>query len=630
MTHFPYQHLVPRDVTTNLLMRRRVLAECDRDPAARAAVKAACAADCLFFVNLFGWQFNPKKPPAEAVGPFCTYPYQDEAVGVILAAAGDEEDLVIEKSRTMGATWLCLFVSVWDFLFHDWRKDLLFSRKEEMVKDRSDSDSLFWKIDFILDRLPGWLMPAGWSDRLHKNKSGYENPELGSSITGTSTTGDAGVGGRAGRMFLDEFARVRDGFDVVQGTAAVAVSRIFNSTHTGSGTAFFKLCYDPISSARKLRMHWTQHPEYNRGLYRYDPAQDKVVLLDGWSGTVTADGVPYRYPEEYQFVRAELPAGGFAPGVRSPYYDKECRKLLNDPRKIAVELDIDALGSQRQFFPGLLLAALVRKARKPAWRGDVHYDRDTGRPVGLVEVENGPLKIWCPLDGNLRPPPRHYGFGGDISAGSGATPSCLAFWDEFGDMVAEYETATVEPKDFAPVATALGWWFAGPGGEAARFAWEIPGPGLTFGVRVLEIGYPNVFMRAADPLEKIKGKKAPKAGWANTRQTFLAVMEEYRYALSQGLARNPSEAGVKSLGDVVYTEGGAENVAKEVSDDPSGASVHHGDLGTAGAIGWMVVRQRVRPPEAKEPAAAPHPSSLAVRREMADNAAARSEDITWE
>ena len=81
--------------------------------------------------------------------------------------------------------------------------------------------------------------------------------------------------------------------------------------------------------------------------------------------------------------------------------------------------------------------------------------------------------------------------------GTGATPSCLSFGNaQTGERVAEYITAHVDPKALAPIAVALCWLFKAQNGEPARMAWEIPGPGVSFGGRVIELGFRNVYLHS--------------------------------------------------------------------------------------------------------------------------------------
>jgi hypothetical protein len=83
----------------------------------------------------------------------------------------------------------------------------------------------------------------------------------------------------------------------------------------------------------------------------------------------------------------------------------------------------------------------------PYWEGDVSFDPDSGKPGGLVRGSGGPLKLWTQPDGCGHPRRASYACGGDISAGSGATNSCLALVDAgTGEKVGEYSSPFLRPE----------------------------------------------------------------------------------------------------------------------------------------------------------------------------------------
>ena len=78
-------------------------------------------------------------------------------------------------------------------------------------------------------------------------------------------------------------------------------------------------------------------------------------------------------------------------------------------------------------FAGTLGSAPERLAACLAF--DLDYDRELGEPLGLVEREDGLLKLWFIPDQNGLPPIGDYGIGMDVSTGEGATPAlalCIA------------------------------------------------------------------------------------------------------------------------------------------------------------------------------------------------------------
>lgn len=60
----------------------------------------------FFFLNGFGWTYDPRRHPFAKL-PFILYSFQVKAMADLLDVIA-KEDLLIEKSRDMGASWLCL------------------------------------------------------------------------------------------------------------------------------------------------------------------------------------------------------------------------------------------------------------------------------------------------------------------------------------------------------------------------------------------------------------------------------------------------------------------------------------------------------------------------------------------
>jgi len=217
---------VPKGLKENLAFRIALLERAARNPSLQAGLKEICKQDILFYVNAFVWTYDPRRKSKTI--PFVTWPVQDHALKAILSWVEEGEDGVIQKSRDMGASWMCLLVMEWLWHFHPGMSFLLVSRKEDLVDAPGDPDSLFWKLDFIHRHLPGWLRCETDRRRLH-----FGNMANGSTIDGESTTAAAGVGGRRTAMFIDEFSRIEEGYQLLAGTADTTRCRIFNFTPWG-------------------------------------------------------------------------------------------------------------------------------------------------------------------------------------------------------------------------------------------------------------------------------------------------------------------------------------------------------------------------------------------------------------
>lgn len=159
------------------------------------------------FIEHFGITYDPRNAATGglALMPFIMFQRQRELVDFILDCLANQEAGLIEKSRDMGATWICCIISVWLWLFKPGISVGWGSRKEILVDKIGDPDSIFEKMRMIIDYLPRWLWPLGFNPKEHSSYMKIINPESGSTITGEA--GDnIGRGGRKAIFFKDESA----------------------------------------------------------------------------------------------------------------------------------------------------------------------------------------------------------------------------------------------------------------------------------------------------------------------------------------------------------------------------------------------------------------------------------------
>ena len=543
---------VPREKLSQCRFRMWLLKRSVGDRRLQKGLTAACRSDLLFFVNVFVMQFNPRHKGGLQVGPFATWDFQDAAFLEMLDCIEKDEDLCIEKSREMGASWMVVITFFWLWCFHGWNKFLLISRNADAVES-DDPDSLMWKFDFILEHLPDWLAPKVKRKKMYRGNLGNR-----STCTGQASTGKAGVGGRATAMGIDEFSQIEEDYEVLHRTSDTTGCRIFNFTHTGLHTAAYEITQRV--DMRKLVLHWTQHPEKRKGLYRYDVEAGKVEVLD--KGHV--------FPIDFRFVMDGSPTGGPFPGIRSPWYDEQCRRK-GSARAIAMDLDIDPKGSVSQFFDRLMILTLqTNYCCEPYWEGDLHYDKESGRPIALVPQMGGPIKLWCKLV-NGKPPLDSYGIGTDVSTGTGATPSCLSVTSgSTGEKVLEYRNPFILPEKFGVLAVALGWLFKDIHGQPGLLSWEVPGPGYTFGKTVMDLGYHHVFYKLHEFKQFADASDEP--GWYASPNNKRLLLEDYRAALHSRQFLNRSKSALADCLAFRYDKRGMVEHSLETNvQDPSGA-----------------------------------------------------------
>ena len=590
---------MPKGKLSNPLYRLALLEAAADDVELQADLWQMCREDILFWVNTFVWTHDPRQLDSPAL-PFITYPFQDTSLTTMAECVG-RESLLAEKSRDMGASWMFLMTFLWRWLFYDLQSFLVVSRNEKYVDARGNPKSLFYKLDFALARLPSWMMP-----NVTRIENHLQNDDNGSVIDGESTTGDVGAGGRATAVMADEFARFKidDGFKAIGALGAVSNCKFWNSTHQGTGTAFYRIATKtPI---RKLRMHWSEHPDKNRGLYT-SSANGELVILDRSYPYATNSRGDYTY----KFILDRK--------VRSPWYDAECAETLSNlPTLIATELDIDPGGSSHRVFPQSLLDSIP--TREPFHTGELDYNLKTHEPIAFLDDDEGEglLKLFFPLTPSGRPPyDAEYVMGVDIAAGTGSSNSAFAIYDKAtGELAAEYANAHMPPERLADVAYAIKLFF-----NDAYLIWEANGFGRPFGKRILELGARNIFYRTDEA--SISQKVSLIPGWWATPETKRVLFIEYRRALAARECMCYSAEAVEELEHIIFLPGGG--LAHDQSQgtiDPTGARDNHGDRGTANALGWhgmKAVRPAYEESERYDPEALP--GSMAWRQKWADEQA---------
>jgi len=601
-----WHQAVPRDPQANVEWRRDLWGLCDTSAAIRAAAGRRSREDILYWTNAFVWLFDPDAP---ATIPFATWPYQDVAIREMVQAVIEGYDLLVEKSRDMGASWMVLIVYLWLWLWHGDMALLAISRIEDLVDRPGDPDTLFWKFRFARDHLPTWMIPSCRDASLHA-----ENLSNGSVFDGRATSQDAARAGRRKSLLIDEHASIEHAQAVETATADVAKCRIRISTPKGMNT-FGKLRHS--GKVKVLTLHWSSHPIKARGLYTSEGG--KVKLLDAYRGTVKTFRInsdsqeieqeTHQYPDAYPFMLDGR--------TRSPWYDGECVRRGSEI-EVAQELDIDYLRSGHLWYDAAVVQRLKRTTvRKPEQCGDLAF---TLTPDDRIEVRQfleahvGMLRLWCMLDPDGRPAQAaNYAVGCDIAEGTGASNSVASVYDcTGGRKVAELVTPHQTPEAFARTVVALCQWFGGGTGEPFLM-WEQNGPGLIFGKEIQRLGYGYVYYQRHEEAVHRDRHEMRVAGWPATRVNKQLLHGDYRRDLSLGQFLNPSAQAVAELLEYIVDQDGSP-LHEKLADEPSGARLAHGDRVVADALVNLARKEQshYRAPERPIPA-----SSYFGRRQVA-------------
>jgi hypothetical protein len=562
----PFYHLVPKNLRANLAFRKKVLEAGYADEKVADELWIACSRDLLFWINTFVFTYDPRKAldGQFAKMPFITYEFQDPAFLEMQHAIGTGYDLLVEKSRDMGLTWMCVLTMEWFWQFREFTSFTFSSRNEDLVIDHRNPDSLFWKFDFACSHQPAWLFGDPNSSRMNRT-----NTNTGSTIDGCSRTVDLGRGGRRTAMLLDEFASYlpKDSYDANKASQHNTNCRLINSTPKGPGR-----CYDDLSKKpeiKKLRIHWSEHPEKRRGLYT---TRDGVLkVLDNW----------YRFPLGYPYVLDGK--------VRSPWYDAQCKRAAY-PQEIAQELDIDSTASDFQFFSDKLFMELrgERMIHAPWKTGHLNFDDLKCEPGDFIEgPENeSSMFLWFKLDERGKPPRAvRYVIGLDVSEGTGASNSVASVFDQdMGCQVAEYACPTIPPHQFGRFAVALARWF-----NDAFLIWECQGPGRDLEREVIESGYRKFYYRRIR--EAMQVKYTNKPGWMPTKDSKRELLGNFQKGLSDRTCTVRSGLVLKDASGYVFkSDGKIEHVEAGNRMDPTGARDSHGDRALAAALAWSVCK----------------------------------------
>jgi hypothetical protein len=266
------QYLQSAETSAKYLERVKLLDAGQRKLEARTMLWQLCvrednpAEGAIFFIETFGWTFDPRKNPKHI--PFVLFEYQKRAIRELVDAIDNGHDLLLEKSRDMGVTWITVWVFLWYWLFRDGINLLMGSYKEKLVDDRTD-DSIFGRLDYCLESLPKWMLPKGFKAGKHRTKLKLINPVNNNLISGDTMNPDFGRGSRKTAIFFDELGSWDYAKDGWESCGDVTACRIANSTPKGRNF-YWKLRNSGIAV---LTLHWSEHPLKDQQWYEFECAR---------------------------------------------------------------------------------------------------------------------------------------------------------------------------------------------------------------------------------------------------------------------------------------------------------------------------------------------------------------------
>ena len=248
------------------------------DPGILPGLKAYYADNPVAFITDWCCTFDPRNVERgiEAVTPFLLFPKQADYVNWIVDRWRGRQDGVVEKSRDMGVSWLCVAIATWMWAFHPGVVVGFGSRKEAYIDDLGNPASLFWKMRETIKLLPAEFVPTGFNMRAHAPSMKIINPENGATVIGEA--GDnIGRGNRTSIYFVDESAFLERQESVAAALSQTSNCKIHVSTPNGAGNVFYRMRHGgriPV-----FVFDWKDDPRKDQAWYERQKATLDPVIV---------------------------------------------------------------------------------------------------------------------------------------------------------------------------------------------------------------------------------------------------------------------------------------------------------------------------------------------------------------
>ena len=506
--------------------RANLLQAMDMDPAIAAAERELSQRDIFHFIENHVWIYEPRTSITSQMGlkvntfPLKLFDYQRDIIKSICEHIDKGRDLLIEKSRDMGLSWLVLIIFAWYFLKNEGGNDFLIgSRKMDYVDKKSARDSLFEKMRFVMYNLHPSLLPPGFSKLKHDNVGLIANPYAGNYMRGESNNANFGTSGRYKAILVDEFSKWEE-TDESAWTSMGDSSpcRIAVSTPWGMGTKFAQLRFSGAIDV--MTVHWTLHPFKRIGLYEDEQGKK-----------------------------------------RSYWYDLEVERRKDNPNaNISQELDIDYLQSGTPYFDNRIISKRIQELQSnPPKLMSYSWRREDENTVEIFANPAGEIKV-------LKPPasPNVWEYRYIISAD-------VAQGLEKGDESSFYVFDRVEKKDvcwysghittdaFALLLITIAKWYYGAwiGPEANNNGHAV--------IQKMKPLYHKIMHRRNFEYEY--DVEDEKLGWITSGVTRPIMLSQLRELLDRGQDGINDIKFFKEAMTFIYNKGGRAEAASGKLDD---------------------------------------------------------------
>lgn len=269
-------YLNSKEFLQKMSLRLETIKRAEEDPIMRQNyLLNRWVVDPVDFINTFGVMTDPRLIKFPVI-PLFLFDYQEDIIYRLLDAELNGKDLLIEKVRDMGLSWIVMWYILWRWLFTPSWSALLMSRKLDEVDKASaakskkpPTNSLFGKIRFGYRHLPAWLKSPNWRPRFHDTFAKMTHPDIGSVIEGETDNPDAVLGRRYGMVVMDEMFAMTYWEEIWRNMADATRARVGISTTVDSIQA--KDFRDFLESRNEvISLNWKQNPFKDEVWYKQE------------------------------------------------------------------------------------------------------------------------------------------------------------------------------------------------------------------------------------------------------------------------------------------------------------------------------------------------------------------------
>lgn len=242
-------------------------------------------------------------------------------------------DVIVEKSRQLGMTWIFAFAVWWAVVFHD-VQGLVLAQKLNDVDDGGEANtwgSFFGKVRYLHENGPTLVSSRVELDFKHGPPAMLTplDREDSTFVLGEGATQSPGRGRTLTFALLDEAARIPFDQAVMKAVRlACPTGKALLSTPWGIGNEFYRLRKASSPGWRIRRVHWAEHPLYGRGAHVSGELEGCVACALALAAEARGAD-PASVPGAHRYLGRLV----------SPWYDATVVDMTDE--EVAEELDID-------------------------------------------------------------------------------------------------------------------------------------------------------------------------------------------------------------------------------------------------------------------------------------------------